>query len=203
MYELLYIVAILLIVVYLSFSWYNSQLIYVRSKINKKLYVVRNLENKQDAANLLSKIDNKLTTLVNKLYTKYKNTDERVVLMKNRFRNHEIREALHKNNQTSYSINKGEQIVLCIRNKKNPLELSDINTITFVAIHELAHVMTISIGHKKEFWENMRFLLAHAIEWKLYKEVNYYENPKPYCGIKITETPLKIGGSNEYFKKND
>jgi len=203
MYELLYIISILSIIIYLSFSWYDSQLVYVRSKLDKKLYVVRNLENKQEAADLLAKVNRRLTMLIDKLIKKYGDTDDRVTLLKKRFKNHEIREALHKNNQTSYSINKGEQIVLCVRNKQNPLELSDVNTIVFVAIHELAHVMTISIGHKPEFWENFRFLLAHAIKWKLYKEVNYTEKPKPYCGIKITETPLKIGGSDEYFKKND
>lgn len=201
MYELLYVISILAIISYLSLSWYDSQLIYVRSKIDKKLYVVRNLENKQEAADLLAKINKRLVSLVNKLNKKFKNSDDRVTLMKQRFLNHEIREALHKNNQTSYSINKGEQIVLCIRNKKNPLELSDINTIIFVALHELAHVMTISIGHKPEFWENFRFLLAHAIEWNMYTEVNYTKNPKPYCGIEITESPLKIGGSDKYLKK--
>jgi len=203
MYSLIYIIAIISIIVYLSLSWYDSKLVYVRAKLDNKLYVVRNLENKQEAAELLAKVDRRLTLLLNKLIKKYKKTDERVTLLKKRFKNHEIREALHKNNQTSYSINKGEQIVLCVRNKKNPLILTDVNTITFVAIHEMSHIMTTSIGHKPEFWENMRFLLAHAIKWKLYKEINYKDSPKPYCGIKITETPLQIGGFDEYFKKND
>ena len=32
----------------------------------------------------------------------------------------------------------------------------------FVTIHELAHVMTKSIGHKTEFWDNFKFLLQEA-----------------------------------------
>ena len=63
----------------------------------------------------------------------------------------------------------------------------------------MAHIMTISIGHKKEFWENFRFILAHAIEWKLYKPVDYQSSPKPYCGIKITESPLKDGDESKYL----
>ena len=32
----------------------------------------------------------------------------------------------------------------------------------FVAIHELAHIMTESVGHEPEFWDNMGFLLEKS-----------------------------------------
>jgi predicted metal-dependent hydrolase len=32
----------------------------------------------------------------------------------------------------------------------------------FVAIHEMSHTCTKSVGHKSEFWENFKFLLENA-----------------------------------------
>src|SRR5690242_13768680 len=51
---------------------------------------------------------------------------------------------LNKANLTSYTENKGEQLVLCLREKmpKNgENQLHDINTMMFVVCHELTHIM--------------------------------------------------------------
>ena len=202
MYEILYVIAILSIVAYLYHAWYNPNLVHVRSKIDKQIYVVRNLKNKQGAADLLSKVRMRLSKLVDKFTEKYGDSDERVNLMRKRFQSHELREALPKGNQTSYSVNKGERIVLCLRGKGKTESLADVNTIVFVALHEMAHVMTISVGHKPEFWDNFRFILAHAIQWKLYTPVDYKNDPKPYCGIQITESPLKTNDMQKYLSQS-
>ena len=85
------------------------------------------------------------------------------------------------------------------RARNSTESLTDINTIMFVALHELAHIMTISIGHKKEFWENFRFILAHAIKWKLYNPIDYKKKPKKYCGIEITDSPLENNDIQRYY----
>ena len=54
----------------------------------------------------------------------------------------------------------------------------------------MAHIMTLSIGHTPEFWKNFKFLLERAIELKIYKKEDYSENPKKYCGITVTSSPL-------------
>ena len=90
---------------------------------------------------------------------------------------------------TSYSINKGEKMVFCLRSRDEKNNLEDLNTMMFVAIHELAHTMTKSIGHTPEFWDNFRTLLKNARKLGIYKRVNYNETPKSYCGIKITDDP--------------
>merc|ERR1711934_110872 len=115
MYELLYTIAIVSIVAYMFYAWYNPKLAYVRSKIDNKIYVVRNLENKEDAADVLAKVSKRLNSVVEKFIKKYGESDDRVNLLVKRFRKHEIREAFPAMNSTSYSINKGERIVLCIR----------------------------------------------------------------------------------------
>ena len=60
----------------------------------------------------------------------------------------------------------------------------------FVALHELSHVMTKSIGHTEEFWDNFRFLLKEAINANLYKNHNFRKFPVKYCGTEITDSPL-------------
>ena len=68
----------------------------------------------------------------------------------------------------------------------------DDNTIFFVVLHELAHIMTKSIGHNEEFWNNFRYLLKHCIEIKLYNYQDFNNKPEDYCGIQITDTPYKM-----------
>ena len=70
------------------------------------------------------------------------------------------------------------------------MQLIDINTLTFVAVHELAHLMTSSIGHKKEFWDNFTFMLEYATEAGLYEAVDYSKKPSEYCGLTIDSNPL-------------
>ena len=65
----------------------------------------------------------------------------------------------------------------------------DDNTIMFVIIHELAHIMTTSIGHTKEFWDNMKYLLEEANKLGLYKIIDYSNNNIEYCGMYIKSTP--------------
>ena len=67
----------------------------------------------------------------------------------------------------------------------------DINTLTFVAIHEMGHLASESIGHKQEFWDNFEFLLKEAISIGLYEKVEYSKHPKSYCGIQITDSPVE------------
>lgn len=73
--------------------------------------------------------------------------------------------------------------------KGNDNNLIDEHTLTFVAIHELSHVMSISIGHKSEFWGNFKFLLENAKEAKIHEPVDYSNKPAEYCSLKITDSP--------------
>ena len=162
-------------------------------------FLVRNEDDKEEAALLLSEITERLTKLVK--YTSKKIVEDESLeadkkthnnslkRLKKNFRPNNITESSPGNKYTSYSINKGDKIVFCLRSKKDN-SLVDINTMMFVAIHELAHLMSKSIGHTDEFWDNMRFLLKEGIKIGVYVKQDYNTNPKDYCGIKITDTPL-------------
>jgi hypothetical protein len=110
--------------------------------------------------------------------------------MNERFNADNITESGKNNQYTSYSVNKGEKIVFCIRQKDKDETLVDENTLTFVAIHELAHIMTKSVGHTPEFWSNFKKLLKISVDSNLYTKEDYSNNPKEYCGIKVSDSPL-------------
>ncbi len=73
--------------------------------------------------------------------------------------------------------------------KKDGTKLIDLNTLTFVALHELSHIMTKSVGHKQEFWQNFKFVLENAKEAGIYDPVDYKKKPAEYCGMTISDNP--------------
>lgn len=181
---------VVLLSIYLYIDRKQSSLIYIKSTIDNNVYLVRNVEDKQNAANLISSITQKLSKLTDYLVKKYPN-DERGFRLKKKFNPKNIEESEAGSQFTSFSVNKGEKIVFCIRSKDKFANLEDENLIMFVALHELAHIMTISIGHTEEFWNNFRFMLKEAIKIGIYKRHDFKKKPEKYCGTTITDTPLK------------
>tara|TARA_Y100000992_G_C21211873_1_gene465898 strand:+ start:461 stop:1054 length:594 start_codon:yes stop_codon:yes gene_type:complete len=160
----------------------------VVSSVDGNKYCVRDGKRVKEAADLLARVVNKCEKLVEHMNKKYPN-DEKIKRLKDGFDPTKIMETLPNSELTAYSENKGEKIALCLRKKKQNSELIDENTLTFVAIHELSHIMTLSIGHEPEFWENFKFLLIGAEEINIYKPVDYKKSPKPYCGMPISDNP--------------
>ena len=187
------IITVCILAFFLHYESKYSELVYVKSEVDGRSYLVRNLPDKQQAADLLATVRKNLDTIVKYLVNKNK-TDEKIKRLRKNYRPEKLSEAIPKANYTSYSVNKGEKIVFCIRSKNDKEKLEDINTIMFVAIHELAHVMTKSIGHTAEFWENMKFLLKKAVKLNVYHEHDYRNDPIPYCGVEITDSPLPYRG---------
>lgn len=167
----------------------NNEVVYVKANHNGKNYLVRNSPDKQQAAELLAQVASNLQLLVDHVYETDEDKDG-AVRMKRKFNQDSISESEPNSKYTSYSVNKGEKIVFCLRSKDDKQELSDLNLIMFVAIHELAHVMSKSIGHTDEFWDNMKYLLKKAMKLNIYKRHDFKNKPRSYCGTKITESPL-------------
>lgn len=92
----------------------------------------------------------------------------------------------------AYSKDKGAGgIGLCLRDKRK--KLVDENTLTFVYLHELAHVMSTKWEHGNEFWKNFSYLIEIAIKAKIYKYQNFNKNHETFCGKKITSSPYNPG----------
>ena len=110
-------------------------------------------------------------------------------LVKN-FNPTKVKEILPTSEYTAYSENKGEKLAFCTTTTKKGNKLIDANTLMFVGIHEIAHIMSKSIGHTTEFWQNFKFLLENAVKLKLYRPIDYKKKPKKYCGMEITDNPF-------------
>ncbi len=183
------IIAVISVSFMLKFESFSNEIVYTKSKIDGKSYLVRNLPDKDKAANLLADLKEKCISLVRFLSLKYpKNPAVKRLLVK--YNPDNITESSKNSKYTSYSVNKGEKIVFCIRSRDDKEKLVDPNVLMFVALHELAHVMTKSIGHTEEFWDNFRFLLQEAIIAKVYRYQDFRKKPVKYCGTEITDTPL-------------
>ena len=151
-------------------------------------YKVQELPDKQEAAEKMCRIRSKLMKISEHCR---EDKSEPYTLLVSRFNPDSIEENDISADSTSYSENKGEKIVICLRDKtQEPFPFVDENTVMFVLIHEMAHLMTNSVGHTPEFWTNMRCLLHDCIKLGIYHQVNYSKNPVKYCGMTITDSPL-------------
>lgn len=175
-------------------TYYMGKLEVVKSTVDGREYTVQSLPDKQDAADLLAGIRAKMETLMGHL-TKMYPDDERTIALQQNFRSDRISEGAENEKYTSYSVNKGEKIVFCLRSRDSSKKLMDINTMMFVALHEVAHVASKEVGHTQEFWDNFRWLLEEAIQIGVYREHDFRSKPVPYCGIMITDSPLNHGTS--------
>jgi predicted metal-dependent hydrolase len=184
----MFIIIFLVLCSYMYIENLNNEVTIVKSNIDGKEYIVRNVDDKQDAADLLSKMSININKLFELLKEKYESEPVKRLIKKYDPTN--ITESSASSKYTSYSVNKGEKIVLCIRSRDEESKLIDLNTLMFVSLHELAHIMTLSVGHTEEFWTNFKFLLTKGIELEIYKEIDYSKNPQKYCGITITDSPL-------------
>lgn len=160
----------------------------VISTVDGNKYCVRDRTQINDAADLLAHVTKKCRELVDYVGKKYPN-DPDVKKLVEGFNPQRISETLPTSELTAYSENKGEKIAFCLNKTKNSSTLIDVNTLTFVALHELSHIMTKTIGHKQEFWQNFKFLLENAKAANIYQPVDYKKNPQGYCGMTITDNP--------------
>jgi hypothetical protein len=179
---------VLTVTVIILFLYYNrNDATYVDANLDGSQYLVRNLMDKEDAANLLAKIKKNLYTLRDYLY---KNKDQFPKFKQNiedlhrRAKNLNISESSPNSKYTSYTVNKGEEMVFCVRSKVDN-KLHDINLLMYVAIHEMSHIACPTYGHGPPFPSIFEFFLEQATKIGLYRHVDYFQQKTEYCGMKI------------------
>jgi len=218
----IFILFLCIVLLYKYFENNVYEVEYVVSNSGKS-FLVRNLPDKQLASNNLSEMSSRFSKLVDytnkqdkfkmwKLYVEknpdsyktvedikndikkqsYKKFDDDIKRLINNYNPEVISENTPDSKFTSYSENKGQKIVFCMRHKSDNT-LVDLNTMMFVGLHELSHLMTKSIGHDKEFWDNFKIILRIAIRLSIYKCQDFEKESKAYCGTKITDSPLRCG----------
>jgi predicted metal-dependent hydrolase len=191
--KFVYLNGIIIFIIFVIICVINRKkdVIYVVSDINNKSYLVRDLIDKQSSCNLLAKINNNILLFVNYLKNnieKYSEYEQYIKQLTVKIKHVVISETDNTSIYTSYSVNKGEQIIFCLRSKKNKDILHDLNLIMYVVIHELAHVGCPEYGHTKLFKKIFAFFTEIAIEIKLYKKIDFSFDPHEYCGLMITDS---------------
>jgi len=185
-YIFVFFILFLCLRVYLDSDAYNLKCIIASKDGNR--YCVREREKLELAANLLATVTQNMKDMVKYLKETHPE-DPRVIKLVAGFNPQRVSETLPTSELTAYSENKGEKIAFCLNTTKEGNKLIDINTLTFVALHELTHVMTTSIGHKQDFWQNFKFVLENAKAANIYIPVDYKSKPQEYCGMTINDNP--------------
>lgn len=187
-YILLLFISILIIFCLIN---YNNT-IYSKSTLDNKLYKVQKIENYTTSANNLSILKKFSIDLIHKI----NNNDElckklivRINRAKNIIQDVPFSENTLDTDNTSYTINKGEEVVLCLRSKIDR-QHHDINIIKYILIHELGHIICPETGHTPLFYKINKYLLNLAIQNNLYNNINYKTHPVEYCGIELNEQLL-------------
>jgi len=196
---LILLICILILFVIFSYLKWKNKTKYKFSS-DKKKFLVQNNTNEprwisEEVANRLSRLANKIDFLVNEMYKESYPSKEISLRLKERWSNirskpNGFRETSSNENTAGYTVDKGEEMRICVRDKKQNNKLEDENVMMFVTLHECAHLMSKSYGHNKEFKENFASITKKAIQLEIYQYENYRVNNKVYCGVDITNSSI-------------
>ena len=168
--------------------------------------------NRQAAANLLARVNGDIINFMRHLKTKYHidETDDVIsaegslhyinadlhAMVDNALDNYNP-EVIYENDptnmagETSYTVNKGRAMYVCLRSRTSPLSLVDYNTLMFVLLHEISHIANYNgWGHQTLYWTRFKFILHEAVLYGIYTSVDYERHPIVYCGLTINYNPL-------------
>jgi predicted metal-dependent hydrolase len=186
------IIGLIVIILAYYFLTSKSDTSYVESNFDHKKYLVQNLNNNQKASDILGIINYRIFLLRQYLIDhidQYPEYSEYIKQFSERIRGLKLRENAPGGKYTSYTVNKGKEISLCLRSKKTG-KLHDINLVMYVVLHELSHVACPEVDHTELFKKIFIFFLQIAIDIGIYTDTNYTVNPKEYCGLCLKENLL-------------
>lgn len=191
--NILITIVIIIVISILYFKIQNYDMTYIKSDIDDKYYLVRDVNDKQHASNMLARIKQNIGTVTKHVKDNsvlYPDMKQYIDQLDRRIKNAIIQENSKNSKYTSYSVNKGEQIVFCLRTTSDSGELHDINLLMYVVLHEMAHVGCPETGHTPLFVKIFKFLCQRAIDLKLYNKIHFNKNPTKYCGMEISDSVI-------------
>ncbi len=194
-YTLFVILAAYILYIYVFKN--DDHFVLSKSTLDYKSYEVRdtNTDNSastkqitsEDSANRLASIKKDTDKLVNYMYSKGLPDRDTAARLHDRWANSSLKETAESSKNIAYTINKGQEVHLCIRS--SDVQFENYNTSIFVILHELAHIMSKSYNHTEEFKSNFTILLTYANKLGIYRIQNFNELPETYCGTKIDNSP--------------
>ena len=189
-----FILFIMIVIIMCYFRVTNPDMTYVQSDVDNLFYLVRNVHDKNEACNTLARVRQNAIKLSDYLYQHINDDDikkykDYIIRLHERIRSIIILESTQDSLYTSYSVNKGEQIVFCLRSRKLFNKLHDVNLMMYVVLHEISHVACpIYDNHGPLFKEIFKFITENAIKIGIYQKINFAQNHEEYCGLNITDS---------------
>ena len=179
-YNIIFVI-LLMLVIFFFFTWYKISHVYVISTVDGKSYKVKNNRLAQECADALAVVNQRLLKL--KAYVEGLNEKPVYAHRLSKYNPDTISENI-LNLDTTYTLNKRD-MYFCLTPRDDDIYVYDINTLMFVAIHELAHISSKSVGHTDEFKINFKDLIEHSIKLGVYEYIDYSKTPVEYCGVTI------------------
>jgi hypothetical protein len=163
----------------------GTQTIECVAKSNKRRHIVLNKPDSTAACELLGEIEARICRLTTHLHRNDPN-NVNYSRLASRMKYTMFNENAQMRFET-FTADKGASMSFCLRDDKD--KLYPLNLMMFVAIHELAHVMSVSFDHTKEFNSNFAMLLREAEQLGLYTRIDFNTTPVQYCSVRITTHP--------------
>uniref|UniRef100_A0A6C0AYR9 WLM domain-containing protein n=1 Tax=viral metagenome TaxID=1070528 RepID=A0A6C0AYR9_9ZZZZ len=192
------IVLVSIIGVVMFYKYFYDGTEYTRSNLDNKLYRVRSATGQQEKADLLALMNLKLNVIVDSFKNANYNSNVSIQrLIKNWNKGVTIKEIGKMESDAAYVINK-QYMSFCLPENTSKT-LDNTNLMTYVGIHELAHIMSNETGHGDEFIKNFEFLLNHAKtlnytdpimnkEVPVYIQLNKLNTADNYCGVPLVNS---------------
>ena len=162
---LITVICILGLIIFYRYFYDGTE--FIKSNIDNKQYRVRSARGKEEKADLLAMLNIKLNLIVDTLKNSNQNSPSIQRLVQNWNKGVSIKEIGKMESDAAYVINK-QYMSFCLPENTSK-NIDNLNLMTYVGIHELAHVMSNETGHGDEFIQNFEFLLNHS------KNLNYYD----------------------------
>jgi hypothetical protein len=178
------ILALAALVAALLFSYWlrkQNERVLVRSALDGAYYLVRNIPDSQRTADMLAELNRRLLLVISAAERDGRHPAA-IRRLRDRYDPMNLSEAVVERGMTSYTIDKGSQVSLCVRSRDARDRLYDLSLLTMVLVHEAAHIASVEVGHGPEFMENYKYLLDLA------RNLSFYvprDEQTTYCGMML------------------
>lgn len=163
------------LIIFQFFNYIQS----LRSPVYPHLVEIRNKV--KILRNYLKKTHNTLNIIDQKDIERFLNRSENLIINENKGR--------YQHN-VAVSVDKGDEILICLRDIDTEEPINKLNTAFFIVLHELAHIMCLSeYSHNAEFQKNFYYFIEIATHLGLYSKESFNSNPK-YCGTQLNSNYL-------------
>ena len=199
-------ILILIIILVLYFYVFNDNRILVEAFDNNKYLIVdsKNKKLNKDKVDTLAKLHKVALTLANTMYKNKIPNAKTGELINNRLKNLKFSEVKQGDKSTAYTLNKDVEMGFCLIDPPTHTIII-LEKLIFVLLHELAHVMSVDLGHGHEFQENFSFIVKLAIKLGLWKDLEFEKKPLTICNTLVTTSPCSNSNGctelDEFFKE--